>query len=256
MNEQQLLLTLIWNDNPTLLAESGYDIAGIAIYRRNLLANAQRSLSITFPTIFKLLDSDISESLVQEFLTLCPPDQGDWAQWGETFADFIATHQIAHNYPYLPDCALLDWHFHCALQGPDQTLVNASLALLANTEPENISVIFNENLTLMQTMFPIDDIFQAHHHPEQSIREDAMRNAKIALSAKCKPRTVMLFRRQYQPKVTRLTDSDADFMYCLKAGKPLADALDAVGHCNDFSFEKWLLTAIEQNWILHLQDKT
>ena len=40
MNEQQRLLKVIWNDDPTLLAESGFDIQGIRIYRRNLLGRS------------------------------------------------------------------------------------------------------------------------------------------------------------------------------------------------------------------------
>jgi len=260
MNQQQRLLTLIWNNDPASvtkeLEESGFDIRGINIYRRNLFANAQRALSITFPTISQLLDSNVNEDLVLEFLKLCPPDQGDWTQWGETFPHFIAVNQIAHEYAYLPDCAELDWHMHTALHGHDQTLDYTSLALLGSAEPENINIELNRNVALIKTTYPILDIFDAHHHQDEQQRKIAMQHAKIALKTNSEAHVVMIFRPEFQPKVTTLTHSEAEFMFCLKARKSLAESLDAVSHYEDFSFEKWLVAAIEQNLILHFKENS
>lgn len=253
MHEQQRLLNVIWNDDPDLLAKSGFDLQGINIYRRNLLANAQRALSITYPTIFKLLDSDISEDLLQQFLQLSPPYQGDWAQWGENFPNFIATNIIASDYPYLPDCAHLDWQFHCAIHGQDQSLIQSSLALLGDTDPKNIHILFNENVALINTQYPIDDIFDAHHHEQLSQRDSAMKSAQMALLNGITSGTVMISRPLYQPKITRLTEVDAEFMQALMSGKSLAECLDVVNHHSTFSFEKWLLAALEQNLIYKFQ---
>lgn len=78
VNEQQCLLDAIWSDDANVAAQSGFDVQGINIYRRNLMANAIRALSISFPTIFELLDSDVSEQITHKFLKLSPPNQGDW----------------------------------------------------------------------------------------------------------------------------------------------------------------------------------
>lgn len=250
MSEQQNLLTLIFNDNPALLAESGFDIRGINIYRRNLFANAQRALSITYPTIFQLLDSDVSDDLVKQFLKLCPPEQGDWAQWGEEFPHFIATHQISHEYHYLPDCALLDWYRHCGLHGKDQNFNHDSLSLLGTSEPEKVYVTFNQNVILMDTRYPIVDIFNAHHHPDQEQREMAMRDAKIALSIALQEHTVMIFRPEFLPKVTIIQEGEMQFMKALFEGESLGVSLDTVSHDKSFSFEKWLIMAIEQNLVV------
>lgn len=255
MNEQQRLLNVIWNNDPELLAKSGFDLKGVTIYRRNLIANAERALSITFPTIFELLDSDVSKHLIEQFIKLCPPDQGDWAQWGEEFAAFLITEQIAQEYPYLPDCAALDWHLHCALHGQDQTLDQASLALLGTTEPDHITLLLNDNVALIKTQYPIHDIFIAHHNNEESQRDMAMERARIALSTELEDHVVMVSRPEYQPIVSTLTRYDAEFMFCLNAGKSLETALDAVSQYPDFSFEAWLLNAIENNLIYKFEEK-
>jgi len=93
-NNQQKLLEAIWRDDSSEIDKSEFSTQGIDIYRRNLFANAQRALSITFPTVFELLDSSISKNLVYQFLRLSPPSQGDWGQWGADFPNFISSIEI------------------------------------------------------------------------------------------------------------------------------------------------------------------
>lgn len=250
-NEQHRLLAAIWNDETLVLQQNGFDAQGINIYQRNLLANAQRALSISFPTIFKLLDSDISASLVHQFLRSSPPSQGDWGQWGETFTTFLSSHEVSENYPYLPDCAALDWHIHCGLHGKDQTFERPSLQLLSDSEPEYITVIFNQNVKVISSQYPITEILQAHHHSDEIQRKGAMKKAQEALLSIPKEHWTMIYRPEFQPQVTRLSVSEGNFMHCLMSGSTLAQALDMVSSDHDFVFEKWLIAAIERNLIYY-----
>ena len=253
-NLQQLLLDAIWTDEPSYLDQCGFDEKGINVYRRNLLANAQRALSISFPTVFKLLDSDISERLVYQFLRRFPPEQGDWAQWGSSFSDFLASTEVGQNYPYLADCASVDWHVHNALNGCDQTLVKTSLQVLSDSEPLHIYIEFNQNVKLFHTVYPVADIFQAHNHEEVSQREASMVKAKKALASDLKEQVVMIYRPDFQPKVTTLTAGEGLFMTCLFSGQSLEQSLDAVKNDNDFSFEQWLITTINHNLIFTFKE--
>jgi len=254
MNQQQHLLNTIWNTGTSLLTDSNsdspsFDIQGINIYRRNLLANGKRALNISFSTVFQLLDSDVSDDLVRQFLKYCPPSQGDWTQWGEAFPNFLSTTKVADDYPYLPDCAALDWHIHCALHGKDQVLAQSSLSLLSDVEPDNIVIEFNDNVTLIKTKYPIAEIFDAHHHSDMLVRDSAMKQAQELLSRKPENQVVMIFRPEFQPKLTRLTPSESEFMLSVKAGESLASSLDAINDYTGFSFEQWLIAAIERNLI-------
>jgi hypothetical protein len=251
---QQHLLTTIFSDNPLVYEQSGFDIKGITIYRRNLLANAKRSLAITFPTIFKLLDSDISEKLVIDFLKHSPPFQGDWAQWGNEFSNYLHASDIGQDYPYLADCAALDWSIHRALHGKDQTLTQLSLQLLSTTEPDNIAIELNKNVALIKTKYPITDIYHAHHHTDQLARESTMIRAKTVLSEEPKEHIAMVFRPEFQPEVITLTKSESMFMLCVTAGNSLAESLDVIKNHRDFSFEQWLLTAIKNNLIHYFKE--
>ena len=254
-NRQHLLLEAIWNDDSAALAQCGFNTQGINIYRRNLLANAQRALNISFPTVFELLDSDMSESLVYQFLRLSPPNRGDWTQWGENFSHFLSTTEVGADYPYIADCATLDWHVHCALHGIDQTLASSTLQLFSESEPEQLVIAFNQNVKVFKTVYPLTEIFQAHHHNDEFKREAAMNDAKKALSRDSFEQIVMVYRPEFQPKVTTLSASEGKFMLALLAGQSLSQSLDTVKHDNEFSFEQWLFTAIERNLINIIKEK-
>ncbi len=252
---QHLLLEMIWHDDYEPVEQYGFNAQGINIYRRNLLANAQRALNISFPSIFTLLDSDISEQLVYQFLRVSPPNLGDWTQWGENFSGFLATTEIGMDYPYIADCAALDWHMHCALHGRDQTLTSSTLQLLSESDPEKLFVVFNQNVKVFKTAYPLIQIFQAHHHNDERQRKSAMNEAKKSLASMSTEQYVMVFRPEFQPKVAEITTSEGVFMLCLLSGRSLTQALDVVKDDNEFSFEQWLFTAIERNLIYTIEEK-
>ncbi|MFB0980783.1 MAG: DNA-binding domain-containing protein [Alteromonadaceae bacterium] len=254
-NLQQRLLEVIWNDESSIERLYNFDVQGINIYRRNLLANAQRALTISFPTVFELLDSDISENLAAQFIRCSPPNHGDWAQWGENFPHFLKATEEGDNYPYIIDCATLDWYVHCALKGSDQTLIQTSLQLLSEREPDDIFIEFNQNVKVLKTTYPLNDIFEAHHHKEALHRQLAMAAAKASLSVKDFEQILMIYRPEFQPKITILTVSEGTFMNDLLAGESLEKALNAVKNDNDFSFEQWLLNAITYNLIHYFKEK-
>ncbi len=249
INEQQCLLTAIWSDDLQFVAESGFDVEGINVYRRNLLANAERALSISFPTLFELLDSDVSKHITHQFLKSSPPNQGNWAQWGEALASFITTTEIGYEYPYLADCTALDWHIHCALHGDDQIFEQSSLQLLGNCEPEHIFVKFNANVKLLGSKYPITDIYNAHHGVDELQRKIAMNSAQQALASPLKEQTVMIYRPEFQPKATTLMVSEDAFMHSFMSGLSLATALNIANEKHHFSFKNWLVKAIERNLI-------
>lgn len=252
MSEQQVLLDAIWHPENN----NGFDSRGIAIYRRNLLANATRALSISFPTIFMLLNSDISQQATSDFLNIVPPKQGDWAQWGEDFANFLTVQSQIAQYPYLPDCAALDWSIHLAQHGEDNTVDQASLQRLADTEPQHIIVEFNPNVSMIVSEYPIVDIYDAHHAEHQLSRKQAMQRAKSALMTSNKRTSVLIYRPEYQPQARELKEAEAMFVKHLLAGDSLAFALDQVSGDSKFSFEQWLITAIEHNLILRFKEKS
>jgi hypothetical protein len=82
-----------------------------------------------------------------------------------------------------------------------------------------------------------------------------MAAAKASLSVKDFEQILMIYRPEFQPKITILTVSEGTFMNALLAGESLEKALNAVKNDNDFSFEQWLLNAITYNLIHYFKEK-
>ncbi|MEH6577776.1 MAG: DNA-binding domain-containing protein [Amphritea sp.] len=243
VSEQQLLIEAIYGRENTGLCPEGVDI-----YRNNLTASARRALAISYPTVVALLGEELFALCCQQFLSRTPPTDGDWAQWGDLFTVFLSAHPALKDYPYICDCAELDWKLHQANQGADQLLDQSTLGLLANGDPHALHIEFNMNLNLVISAFPIELIYMAHHSPLESQRQLAMAQAKVKIQ-QGGAETVLVYRPQFKPLCKGISEAETTFIATLIAGYSLADALDAVSEDN-FSFQQWLISAIENNLIV------
>lgn len=128
------------------------------------------------------------------------------------------------------------------------------MQLLGDCEPEQIFIKFNANVRLLETKYPITEIFHAHHSCDELQRKVAMNDAQQALSSIFEEKIVMIYRPEFQPKVVTLMAGEDMFMHCLMSGQSLAQSLSVTKGNNHFSFEKWLVKAIEQNLIYYFTE--
>ncbi|HJV63210.1 MAG TPA: putative DNA-binding domain-containing protein, partial [Albitalea sp.] len=92
------------------LRESGARaLRGLRAYRANADASAARAMASAFPTVQMLIGEEDFAQLAREFWRAAPPLRGDLGEWGDGLADWIASHAQLAAWPYLADCARLDW---------------------------------------------------------------------------------------------------------------------------------------------------
>jgi hypothetical protein len=106
--------------------------------------------------------------------------------------------------------------------GVDQTFEQSSLQLLDNCEPAQRFIKFNANVRLLDTKYPITDIFHAHHGSDELQQKVAIHDAQQALSSVSEEKIVMIYRPEFQPKVITLMVGEDRFMHCLMSGQSLA----------------------------------
>ena len=83
-NYQANLLEVIWNGK-----DDSFSHAGLAVYRQNLLMNAERALSISYPTVVELVGEEFFSMLARTFVSQEKLVEGDWGMWGRTFPDWL-----------------------------------------------------------------------------------------------------------------------------------------------------------------------
>lgn len=242
---QQRLVTSILTPGQ----DDDFDPRGLAIYRNNLKASANRSLQISFPTVVKLIGEDLLQHCAEQLLLTSPPTKGDWALWGNGLPDYLAQLPALASYPFVADCARLDLARHQIERGADQSQDLTRINLLATTPLDQLRLSLNPNLAIIVSSFPVVDLYHAHQSDgEEAEQMFAQAQARLQQG---EGQTALVYRTDLKARVRALTSNEQLWLELLGQGFTLGAALDEMEN-TDFALEQWLPQAIEQQLLLKL----
>lgn len=249
LRQQLLLRAVLGHDRPGELAgwlresaSAGGIERGLAAYRGNAGANAERALAAAYPTLAQLLGAEAFAALARAHWQQQPAAGGDLGMWGAELAVFIAGIESLRSEPYLPDVARLEWALHLAERAADAAPPHG-LDRLADGDPEALFVRLAPGTALVDSAHPIVTILQAHRS-QASDRFAPVRAARKAGTGEC----ALVERRGWRAVPRCLAPDEARFTRALLAGCTLADALDAAGAA--FDFQAWLIAVLRrQGWV-------
>lgn len=250
---QQLLLRVLWRDAPADAlqawlreAREGANRAGLAAYRANAGAIAERALASAFPTVAALVGEDSFAGLARDFWHQHPPVRGDLGEWGAALPAFIAAHAALASEAYLADSARLDWLVHQASRAADGSDAAPALDALAEHAPEALHLVLRPGCAVLASDYPVATIWLAHQQAGDD-RFAAVREAFAAARAD----TAFVWREGFAVRVEAIEAPAAAFTAAALRGESLAAALDAAGE--RFAFDRWLLQALQQRWLVAVQ---
>lgn len=217
-----------------------FDPQGLAVYRSGLAANAKRALQVSFPTVERLVGNDCFTLLATHFLQVQPLKTGDWGEWGHQLPAWIAANTDFDEYPYLSDCAQLDWLCHQSERAADVMADTASLSLLGEQDPYQLTIQLCSGTALLPSSHPVVDIWNAHHAANH---QELLTQAAQSI-ANQQPQIALIFRPEWKAQVSLLNASELLWLQHMLAGHSIGSALDGVSH-TDFSFEAWLPQALQ-----------
>jgi hypothetical protein len=231
---QQALLQQITTTDPAS--------RGLAVYRSNAIALAERALAAMYPTLHSLLGVDDFRQLARAHWRDEPPQRGDIGAWGEVLPDWIGRQAGLDAWPYLADCARLDALRHACERAADAVLDTDSLMLLDRHDPATLTLCLRPGAAVLVSAWPVASIFEAH----QAVSDAAFDIAREAIAAR-KPETVWVTRRDWRAEVQRIDVETASWLKAVLAGASLASALGAAGP--RFDFGRWLADALRGEWM-------
>jgi hypothetical protein len=226
-----------------LTEDAGRAAEGLAAYRANAAAVAERALTAAFATLRALLGADDFRQLAREHWRAEPPARGDLGEWGAALPDWIAAHPGLADWPYLADVARLDLALHRCERAADGAFDPASLALLESADPAALRLVPMPGCALVQSAWPIAAIHAAHRADADDAAFD---HARAAIDAR-RAESVLVARSGWRAAVHPLAPADAGFFAALLADADLAAALDAAGE--GFDFAAWLARALGNGWV-------
>jgi len=250
MLRQQMLMRALWRDDAALRGwvrppARASASQGVAAYRSNAGALAERALASAYPTIAAAVGAKSFAALARHFWQTHPPLRGDVGEWGGALPDFIAASAQLADEPYLADSARLDWAVHAATRAADVSAAwPPSLDALSSTDPAALRVQLAAGAGVLASRWPIVTIWQAHHGGEDFA---AVRAAFDA----AREETAFVWRDQrFVVHVEALDAADTRFTAALLGGHSLAAALDAAGA--SFTLDRWLERALRSRWLIAL----
>lgn len=241
-SRQQALLAAIMSPAGALeLRESGARAArGLAAYRANAHALAERALGAALPTVLAMLGDEDFAQLAREAWRDCPPERGDIGEWGDALPAWIAAHEGLSEWPWLADCARLDLALHRCERAADAVFDAGSLALLQDGDPERLRFVPMPGVQVIEAGWPVATIHAAHHG---GCDFAAVREALAARRAE----TALVSRQGWRAVVHRLDAPSAAWWSALADGASLAQALARAG--DGFDLAAWLAQALQHGWL-------
>lgn len=230
-------------DRPAAIRETGERAArGLRAYRDNADAIAERALASAYPSVSQLLGEEAFRRLAREFFRAAPPLHGDLGEWGAGLAAWIAGNEALSEWPYLTDCARLDWAMHLCERAEDSSLDAASLERLSDTDPWRLAVEFTGGLAVIESSWPIAAIHAAHAAGGEALFDAAREAIAVGLAE-----SVVVSRRGWKAHVTPVDAVTARWTRELLDGTDLDAALLAAGESWDFA--AWLARALQAQWV-------
>jgi Putative DNA-binding domain len=243
---QQMLLRALWRNDAALQGWARGPLAqGLAAYRGNAGALAERALGSAYLTLAALVGAESFAALARHFWHEHPPLRGDVGEWGNDLPAFIANSAQLADEPSLADCARLDWAVHMATRAADVSGAwPPALNALATTEPSQLRMQLAAGAAVIASRWPIVAIWRAHHAGEP------FDNVRAAFAA-AREETAFVWRDDaFAIHVEALDAADASFSAALISGHSLAAALDQSDE--RFSFDRWLERALRSRWLIAL----
>lgn len=219
---------------------------GLAVYRANAGALAERALGAAFTTVQAMVGADDFRQLAREFWRALPPERGDMGEWGDAFPQWLEAHAGLRPWPWLGASAALDLALHRCERAADATLDAASLARLETGDPAALRFILMPGVAVLRSDWPIATIHHAHHSDDSA---DAFAAVRAALAAPVEARgeAVLVARRGWRAVVHAVDAPTADWMDGIATGIDLGAALARAGE--GFDFSAWLARALRESWV-------
>ncbi len=230
---------------PDVLQDGARREAGLAAYRGNGLAHARNALRLQFPTVLAMLGDDAFDVLSARYWRARPPRRGDLAWVGEELPAYIATVDSLDAWPWLADCARLDWAIWQIAGAAPPCMTHADLQRLAAEDPAGLSLQLAACTARIPSAWPIVTIHLAH---QDAAADWSMVRQAILDGAS---QTAWVWRPQgdaaAEVRLIALEDAADRWIAALAAGASIVGALDAAGE--DFDFATWMQRALAEGWL-------
>lgn len=227
---------------------------GLAAYRSNGHAMAERALQAVYPVIAAMLGEQNFALLSRDLWHSHPPSRGDLAQWGDALPVFVQHNAQLSDVPYLADVARAEWALHRAASAADADPDPTSFVRLAREDPQGLALTLSPGTSVVGSRYPVASLVTAHLHGRPSLTEAAQRLREQ------RGEHALVWRQGLRPHIAAMGPAAAALVQALLGGADLPSALDAACAADteppSFDFPAWLTAAVTDGLVIGVQRLT
>jgi hypothetical protein len=212
----------------------------LRVYQHNVSGVHQRAMERVFPVCRKILGEVAFANFCRNFSWAEPTSSPDLNQYGESFPEFLAQ-QIEqrselHGYEYLPDLTRLEYLWHSAYFARDDNPFDFAGFSRLHAQGANMVFDLGNSLSLMQSDFPILEIWQQNRRGETG----------EAVKGITQPQYLLVYRQEFEPQIFEIDLP----RFVLLQGCQRGDSIVALAEdCDAASALESLASLIDKGWI-------
>jgi hypothetical protein len=241
------------------IADASTQQNALSIYHNNYIENGIRALSITYKTVFAIMDEADFRKLSITYLNAYPKTSFDWADYGQGLCDFMFTIEALASMPFLPELADIDWRIMQIERASNKSFDAVSFGLLQTQPLETLYFDPAPGLQLTKAIFPIQELHKLTH---ELIQHDLTKTAQtqkklptyelnsLIHSAIKSPvyRSIVLWREEYKGLFEYCDTASAKAFSSMLNKSSISDVLSHFGD-DQSVMTKWLQQHIQSRKI-------
>jgi hypothetical protein len=213
----------------------------LALYRGNLTATWDKTLSNAYPVLRRLVGDEFFTALTRVYGMANPSDSPDLNHFGAGFAGFLAQFEHVAQYPYLPAMARLEWALHRGHYVQDAVgLSAAQLDAFGPEQLEEACLRLHPACTVLAAQWDIAGLWLAHQGEGE---EEGAGDFPPAFNEGSR---YLVTRPRWRCELLPLGEGEHAALTALAAGATFGAALDQAFDVDEhFDVGRWLATCIE-----------
>ncbi len=243
----------------SMACEGGVVSVGLQAYRNSGALNAIRAVSLLFPAVHAVLGEDDFASLARLYWLACPPQCGDWSQYGGDFGDWMAQHNpgaVLDALPFLPDLARFDNALASCQDAANATPDLGTLALLEQ-DPATVTLVLHPSVSILHSAYDLCAyriaVLGAAAMTEPTAHAESIpaRGSSHPAHPMRQASNIVVARHGWRAVGTPCSAADAAFVRNTQLGSTVIQAHDAACALDaNFDASQWLTQAIGAHWLL------
>lgn len=132
----------------------------LEVYREDYLVRMSEALKNTYRSVHSVLGDEDFFSAALSYLNQHPSTFSDLDEYGEGFEDFLKSHLLSQDFPFLPDLAHFEWSFRLVFHSEEKKGLEAiELGQALSDEKMNLSLC--PSALLLSYSYSVETIYSS-----------------------------------------------------------------------------------------------